>query len=395
MASKDKNKNLPFNPNVLIWARERRALTPEEAAKGAGTSAEKLLAWEAGSLSPTIRQARKLAHVYARPLLEFFSPAVPKLQEMQLVPDFRFHRDKPDAKELVALREVQSWAEEQRTNAIDLLDELGERPRPLSRSIYSESSEDAEVASKRIREAVGFNLSQQIDRPSAEHSKLPEKLRSIFEESGILVLKHSKLKDLRTRGMCLYDAVMPIIIFGQEAPSAQAFTLAHEFAHITLKCSAISGQISPPQNTARERSIETWCNKFAAAFLIPKDMIELDLGKPVLTKEFEDHKLQMLAKRFSVSEHVMLIRLVHLGYVNPDFYWKVKRPKFVAAEQEYRAFGIAPYYGVRYQKSLGKFYTGLVLEAWEAGKISSHNAAEYMGIKKLSHLQDIRNNFEA
>ena len=89
----------------------------------------------------------------------------------------------------------------------------------------------------------------------------------------------------------------------------------------------------------------------------------------------------------------MLIRLVNLGYVEPSFYWRMKRPIFIE-EENYKSPPMrSSYYGSRYKNSLGNYYTGLVIEAWETGAISSHNAAEFMGIKNVAHLDDIRQNF--
>ena len=89
----------------------------------------------------------------------------------------------------------------------------------------------------------------------------------------------------------------------------------------------------------------------------------------------------------------MLIRLVELKYVGASYYWDVKRPIYDEEERSFKAFGRPNFYGRRYVSSLGTLYTSLVLEAWDAGRITNHNAAEFMGIKNLAHLRDIRENF--
>jgi hypothetical protein len=86
----------------------------------------------------------------------------------------------------------------------------------------------------------------------------------------------------------------------------------------------------------------------------------------------------------------MLIRLVHLGYVQAAYYWDVKKAQFDEQDKKKR-FGRTKYYGSRFRASYGDLYTGLVIEAWTSGRITNHNAAEYMGIKNLAHLNDIRN----
>ena len=89
----------------------------------------------------------------------------------------------------------------------------------------------------------------------------------------------------------------------------------------------------------------------------------------------------------------MLIRLVHLGYVNEKYYWHVKKPQFDDEERSYKSFGRPSYYGTRYKNAVGDLYTGLVMEAWASGYITNHNAAEYMEMKNLKHLYDIREHF--
>lgn len=89
----------------------------------------------------------------------------------------------------------------------------------------------------------------------------------------------------------------------------------------------------------------------------------------------------------------MLLRLIELRYVADRFYWDEKRNEFLEAEQNYRSGGRSEYYGSRYRSSRGDLYTSLVLEAWNAGRITNHNAGEFMGIKNLRHLDDIRDRF--
>jgi hypothetical protein len=89
----------------------------------------------------------------------------------------------------------------------------------------------------------------------------------------------------------------------------------------------------------------------------------------------------------------MLLRLTDLGYVEDAYYWNEKRAHFLAQEAAFKGGGRAAYYGSRYRSARGDLYTALVLEAWGARRITNHNAAEFMGIKNLRHLEDIRDNF--
>jgi Zn-dependent peptidase ImmA (M78 family)/transcriptional regulator with XRE-family HTH domain len=397
MGAQVASSEVPFNPNVFAWARRRRRLTEEHVARRLGVPAKRIVAWEAGESSPTVVQARRLAHVYERPFLEFLSPTLPEIQPPRLAPDFRFHREPPSDVEEVMLESAHAWAEEQRLNALDLYDELGDAPPRFPEALHAFLDDAPDAVAARIRGAVGPPIIElQLGLKSADREKFPTILRRAFEAQGLLVLKQSGLGKARTRGICLYDAVLPVIVFGNESPGAQAFTLAHEFGHVVLGASAVSG--APRFTYARGpvgKRIEGWCNTFAAAFLMPADAVRAHPSAPRrLVENISDDQLNALATKFCVSRHAMLVRLVSLGLVDPWFYWRVKRPDFVKEESEYESFGRPKYYGSRFRNSLGDRYTGLVIEAVETGRIGFQSAAEFMGTMNVRHFLEIRNNFE-
>ncbi len=394
MAASAARQQIPFNRTVLKWARERRNILPEVAAKRVNVPLEKFTEWEApGGLSPTVVQARKLAELYELPFLHFFSKDLPKVYVPNLVPDFRFHKVPPSKDEMLALSEVQQWAEEQRVNALDLLEIIGDEVIRFPENLYADLSDDFEAAASKAREAISFPIEKQLSLNSKQKDDLPNIFRYKLEAIGVLVLKQNGISNLRTRGICLFAEPLPVIIFGGEAPSAQSFTLAHELGHIVLKRSAISGAPRFGKGSENKR-IESWCNKFAAAFLMPERSITSRIARPARPMDsVDDVVISKLAKAYGVSQHAMLIRLMNLAYVKPEYYWFKKRPEFIAQEEAFIPFGRPPYYGSRFRSSRGDFYTGLVLEAWNTGRITNHNAAEFMGIKNLEHLDEIRTRY--
>ncbi len=389
---------LPFNPDMFRWARERLAIPIAESARKVSVPESKVHEWENGTSVPTARQGRMLAEIYNRHFLEFFAPTAPVLHDVKLVPDFRsFSGHQKTEQDTVALTIVQEWAEEMRENSLSLIDLIGERPPVLSSNLKFATSDDVDTAAMVVREAISFPIYQQTKLKVSEAYTLPTIIRRKIEQMGILVLKQGSITKLGVRGICLFAEPLPTIIFGNEAASAQAFTLIHELGHVLLGQSGISGS---PQfregNISGGRAIESWCSRFAAAFLIPSDALATFVKPPA--EAADDFRLDLLAelsKAFSVSRHAMLIRLVDLHYVKPSFYWKKMRPIFTKEEEEHDSFGRPSYYGKRYVSSHGEFYTGLVLEAWGRGQISAHNAAEFMGIKNLKHLIEIREDFRA
>ncbi|MEH3039775.1 MAG: ImmA/IrrE family metallo-endopeptidase [Sphingomonas paucimobilis] len=387
---------LPFRGQMLRWAREWRGRSVEDAAKKLNTNPANIEAWERGDGVPSVRQARILAGFYERGFLEFFLETPPPVTESALVPDFRLHRDATDPSGDRELRAIQAWAEEQRLNALDLFEMLGDTPPPFATELFATAASNPETIAAAARKATALGVDEQMGLLPAERSNMPKLVRRAIERLGVLVLKESALAKYGVRGLCVFATPLPVIVYGTEAPAAQSFTMAHELAHVILQQSAISGPPSARESTSTTEAVERWCDQFAGAFLVPVDAMASVWAKPnSALPAIGDDMLGKLANTFCVSRHAMLIRLVHLGYVDPAFYWDVKRLAFLQQERDFKGGGRAKYYGTRYRSSHGDLYTGLVLEAWGSGAITNHNAAEFMGIKNLRHLNDIRDDFHS
>jgi Zn-dependent peptidase ImmA (M78 family)/transcriptional regulator with XRE-family HTH domain len=380
-------KSPPYNPRMLRWAREWRGRSIEEAAAKIGKSAETVAQWERSDGAPTVSQARKLADYYERPFLEFFLSEPPEIQAPKAIPDFRTHVGAVVPERSREFQEVLQWCEAQRVNALDLYEQLGEQPLAIPEGLFSTLNTPPSRVADVARQALSFSFKEQV--AASQRDALGNEIRARLERVGILTLRLTSLKQFRVRGICIADLPLPTIAYSNEAPVAQAFTLLHEFGHILVHESGITGF---RYSDYESHPIERWCDRFAASFLMPDAEVALQLGgvPPTPAADFADPELEQLARTFGVSSHAMLIRLVHLGYVAASYYWDVKKPVFDTEEAKYKRFGRTKYYGARYKASLGDLYTGLVVAAWTSGRITNHNAAEYMGIKNLAHLNDIR-----
>jgi len=386
--------DLPYNGAMLRWAREWRGRTIEEAAEKLKIEPDQIRAWEDEREKPKVREARNLAEFYGRQFLEFFYETEPTIVQSNLIPDYRVHRGAPDPSENREILEVQHWAEAQRMNALDLYEEIGEEPTPFPESLRATTSDDVEKVAERARDTFRFSIEQQKGLKVAEVPTIPSILRSKMEDLGILVLKENALAHYHVSGFTIAQFPLPLIVYTAEAPGRQAFTLMHEFAHILLRETAISGPEKVRVGDTHERKVERWCDRFAAAFLMPRAALVELRGEPTGRQpSIVDAALYELAKAFRVSAHAMLIRLVQLGYVDQDYYWSVKAPQFRAEEDRWEGHGRSAYWGQRIVNKLGNAYTGLVLEAWGTGRIPFHTAADYMGLKNPSHLPIIRQEF--
>ncbi len=290
---------------------------------------------------------------------------------------------------------INQWEGKTWLNALDLYELLGIKPPVLDDDFYWAIDKDPEAAAAWVRELLGIPMSEQYSRKGSDKLKFISAFRNYLERAGIITMKNSGLAAFGARGMCFFATPLPVIIFSKEAPTAQAFTLAHELGHVVLKESGISGPIGSAPAAARAKRVEKWCDAFAGAFLMPRaEVAQVLFPVPARPeKAIDDGRIATVASAFCVSRHAALVRLIELGYVSERFYWETKRAQFIEQENAFKGGGRAEYYGSRYRSSRGDLYTGLVLEAWSNGIITNHNAAEFMGIKNLAHLDDIRNRF--
>jgi len=393
-ATTHKPDGLWLNPEMLEWARNWRGLSIEYVAEKFKKTPNQIRAWELNEASPTVKQARKLAVLYERSFPEFFLPSPPALPEVKTLPDFRLHKDVLDAAHEHDAERLQQWANAQRESAIDLFQELGEAVPQINPDIFATLRTNPEQAATNARQIIDFGEDDQFRLTKSRAYTLPSILRDKLEVAGILTLRNSEMKNYGIRGMCIAEFPLPAIVVNNEAPTAQAFTIAHELGHILLKESGVTGPRSRDYEGIPE---EKWCDQFAAAFLMPKPMIQASFGeRPSQPRnDISDEELATIAAQFRVSPHAMLIRLVHLDYISSRYYWGIKKPLFDEQEKSAKSFGRSKYYGTRYRSQLGELYTGLVMEAWSSGRITNHNAAQYMGIKNLKHLNDIRREYHS
>ncbi len=380
-----------LNPQIMRWARERRGLSVIAAAAKVGVTPSRIIRWEAAADYPTVPQARRLAHVCKRPFMEFFLGEPPKLLEPRPIQDFRTARGKAVDASAPDFRDFLIWVDARRDDALDLHLDLRGEPPSISAKLHASLRESPEEIAAAAGVELGMAPGSQTSMPA---HKFPGKLRAIFEHQGIITLRVGKLGQFGARGVCFASKVLPAIVFGNEAPAAQAFTLAHELGHVLLNCSGI---IAPYARRDTPRT-EEWCDKFAAAFLMPQEavasqMVKFGISQGGMMRDFPDEVLSYMATYFRVSEHAMLIRLLHLNYVDSSYYWDIKRPQFDAYNQTYKSRARSKHYASRYISKMGRLYTGLVMEAWDAGMITEHHASEYMEINNLKHLDKVREMF--
>ncbi|MBE3576257.1 MAG: ImmA/IrrE family metallo-endopeptidase [Limnochordales bacterium] len=300
---------VPINPETLAWALRRARLDPDDLARAAGASVERVHAWIGGKARPTYRQAQKIAQ---RLRVSFGQLLLPPPARVEIpIPDLRRRADAPKEPSLEltetiydALRK-RDWWREYRGN------------RPLA---FVGSVDWQEAAPEEVADAIRSYIPVQAIRVEAEDwDDFLRKLSKRAEEIGILVLRrgivgsntHLPLDPTEFSGFAIADPVAPIILVNMRDYQARRnFTFAHELAHIWVGQSALDDnhELEP------DPELEKFCDRVAAELLVPEQQLRR------MWSSDPREAAQNVARRFWVSVWVAARRAHDLGLISREEY---------------------------------------------------------------------------
>lgn len=372
-------------PGMIVWA--RRGAGYRDVASAAAklrVTEERLAAWESGDEQPSISQLRRISGLYKRPLASFYLPTPPRDFTIRNQ-DFRRLagaeiRDYSPAM-ILAMRTVAF----RREAALEL-----EPDEPVVAIVGSASmSEVAHAVAAAAREAVGVSLDQQRSW-TALYDPL-NGWKTAIERLGVLVFHFIGVEVDEVRAFSASEPRYPVIaINGSDSVHGRVFSLLHELGHLCLgeggSCDlgdmSRSGRVTP--------DVEAWCNRFAAAVLVPSAAL---LAEPIVARapaghEWTDAELSSLSRRFRVSREVILRRLVTLDRAELEFYRRHRSAwlELPRREKDDREARIAK--ALLVIRDVGKPFARIVLDAYHADTISACDVSDYLGAR-LKHLDAI------
>ena len=303
-----------IKPELLSWARERAGLEMDALAH----RFPKLVAWEDGTIKPTLKQVEDFAKATHTPV-GFLFLQEPPIENIP-IPDFRTIRNKPIARPSPDLLDMIYVCQQRQEWYRDFA--RSERESPLSYVGSASLDSSVEQTAAIMRHALGFDIEERRRIPT-----WTDALRLFIgqaDEAGILVMCSGVVLNNNTRrlhpeefrGFALSDSLAPLVfINGADTKAAQMFTLAHELAHIWLGQSAVS---DTQASLVPDHQVERWCNNVAAEFLVPLSMLK---------QEYQDvpnlrGELDRLARRFKVSTLVILRRIHDAGGLTREEFWR-------------------------------------------------------------------------
>lgn len=374
-------KSVPafINPTILTWARVQARLSSEAAAKAIGIAVEKLEAAERGEVQLTFPQFLSAANVYKRAPSLFYLNEPP--EGFQPIQDFRKLADAAPGAFTPGLTAVIRQAQERRELALDLHADLGE---PASEFTFSASlSDDEEDLGERIRSYLDVGVTEQ----QGWRAKAFDHWRTKIEARDVLVFLVPGLPLREMRGVAIAESRLPLILINsKDRTNGRTFTLLHEFCHLAVRASGVSGFGSDDRRAEAAR-VETFCNAVAAAAMVPKDWL---LSEPLVarkggTKTWEDDELNALALRFGASREVILRRLLTLGRTSHAFY-EGRRAVFQREYDELnskKATGAPPPPVVKVSQ-LGRAYAQLIFQGYYDRRLTLRDVSNYFNMQVKS-----------
>src|SRR3989344_4539850 len=374
------------NPSILTWAREESGYAVDRVARRLKVKEERVAAWEKGERQPTLRQLEQLARFLHRPFSFFFLPRPPQLPplaaEYRRLPGVEPGHESPELR--LALRQMLT----RRENALNLMEELGEPVREFS--LNAHLRETAIVVGQRLRSAIGVDVATHIGW--ANEWQAWNAWRAAAEQIGILVFQLGKIPREEVRGLALLRMPLPVVaVNGKELPEAKSFTLFHEVVHLML---AIGHEEAPALRERRSSSewdgVERFAEVAASHALVPEDALrsiieQLGLHAAVWTIE----EVRRIARKFRITPLAMATRLRESGFISWVHYnrWRSEWQSYVASLPP-RTGGFATPVGKALNRA-GRPFARLVLEALAANRITSVDAARYLGLK-FEHFEKLR-----
>lgn len=357
---------VPISPATLKWAMDEWQIDADEVAASLDVDLTNVLGWLTGHERPSTGQLRALSKLLRRSPQFFLlaSPpdgaATPPAFRGSPAGDVRDLSD-PEHRALSASRRAQKVA-------AWIRDQVGPHFAPLPERGPSQTP-DALAA--QMRAHLQWTVQEQTQLPSS--AAVLRNLRGRLEDAGILVFHHSMGMN-GARGFSIYHEVAPVVAVNTRySTEARLFTYLHEMGHLVRRADAICAVHPSP-------GLETWCERFAASFLLPQRALQAYvqdvLGQPYV----EDlATVRRIAAYFRVSITAMAIRLEHLGLAVRSLYDQIDRSSDYAKKPGFGRGGATR--AERRLLTYGRSYPDLLLRGAEEGLLQSHDLLNYMSLQ--------------
>ncbi|MCA9030534.1 MAG: ImmA/IrrE family metallo-endopeptidase [Planctomycetaceae bacterium] len=374
-------KSAPSNaiPKMLEWARKTAHLSASDVELAEGLEAGTVGRWENGAESPTIAVLRKIAKRYKRPLMVFYLEEPPV--GFTVVRDFRLLPASADREFSPALHSSIRFAQERQRWASQYLQDESADQFSLPAEITDKSSPIA--TGRELRKALNVTLNELAE--CTDERGCYNLWRSSCENVGIFVFQSSGVEVSEMRGFALYDKYAPtVVVNSRDSYNGRIFTLIHEVAHILLGQTGVSGAGPAFLKPRPSQKVERFCNQVAAETLVP--LIDFKRNVP---KHWNDKVIQALSRRYRVSPHVVVVRLLDAGLADQDYVRRKLRMLSKQKPKKTQSGGPLPH--VRAMSRTGKLFSRMAVSAYRSGEIHGGELTNLLnlGMKHLPTVEGV------
>lgn len=366
---------------MLDWAIREAGLTDGVVAARLGTRAVEVEAWRKGLGQPRRTQLRELARFLGRPTAFFFLPQPPEAGAVSTA--FRRAPGLEHGRDLLPeeIKAIRTARRAQRVTRWMVEREVGEAAQ-LPIALPRMKAADAAVVA---REWLGWTTQDQLVAVDAR--TVAKELRERVQNHGVLVLHFSARDRKACRAFSLYDPVAPLVsINSKYTDGARSFSYLHEVGHLFRGDSAIC-------STRVDKGLERWCERFAAAFLLPRRDVEeqmFEMGLDHVGVDIE--KTRQVAARFKASLTATAIQLVAIGRADPELFPRVDALVKRRRKNNKQQGGGGEKTAQSRVRELGS-YTSLLLAAEEKNLLRRTDVLDYLSVndRELGEIAGIVN----
>lgn len=186
-------------------------------------------------------------------------------------------------------------------------------------------------------------------------------LIDILEERGIKIFEIDNEQYPKIDGLYAKVNTLSVILVGNQSPGdRQRFTLSHELGHLLL-----DGRLGDGLD------IESCCNRFAGAFLLPKQSLINILG--INRTSLEPREVGLLKKEYGISMTSILHRAEETGIISHAIYNRIRT--------EFNELGWSKKEpGEQYPKEITHIFEQMIFHALAEQYIGESKAAELMNM---------------
>src|SRR5262245_27123292 len=183
---------------------------------------------------------------------------------------------------------------------------------------------------------------------------------------------------MEMRGFAISERPLPVVVINKkDSPKGRIFSMLHEFTHILMGDSSISGnEQSSFGLPAKKQKIEAFCNSVAASMLLPLSAFHEDaeVMRYESDNDWNDNVVMNIAHGFNVSRECVWRRLLTRKKITQQFYQK-KRDEllndFYNQREKAKPSSGGPPYHIKVLSTIGALYSELVLNSYYREKITA------------------------